>query len=63
MVVVLIAAGFEFDSVFKYHLFKHTQLFHNPQVTVDCIKAEPAVLTAHMIIDILRRQISRILAE
>ncbi|MNC31182.1 hypothetical protein D3C75_794960 [compost metagenome] len=63
MMVVLTTAGFEFNALFKYHLLKHTELLHHTQIAVDCIEAESAVLAAHMLINILRRQISRILAE
>ncbi|MNO07991.1 hypothetical protein D3C81_2304260 [compost metagenome] len=63
MMVVLTAAGFEFDAFFKYYLLQHAELLHYTQVAVDRIEAESAVFAAHMIIDILRRQISRILAE
>ncbi|MNV93935.1 hypothetical protein D3C71_1886760 [compost metagenome] len=63
MVMILIAAAFELDAILKDHLLQHTQFLHDTQVAVNCIKAEPAVLAAHMLINILRRQISRILAE
>ncbi|MNO00773.1 hypothetical protein D3C81_2207300 [compost metagenome] len=63
MVILMITASLEFHAVFKDDLFKYTKLFHYTQIAVHGIKAKSAILAAHMLIYILRRQISRVLAE
>lgn len=59
MMLILAAMKLELDALLEDDLLEHAQLLHDSQIPVDGIKAKAGIGFAHVIVNILRRQIAR----